>query len=188
MKILNTKEIMSEIYGMIGRKKSCLLITPFIDLDNTFTDKLILPNTKIHIIYRSKQNEESVIKIKELETKLTNVKFFAADNLHAKIYLSPEKIIVATMNLYDYSSRYNFELGVAFNYAKNCFHCKNIIEETYNFLSINELNPCKILLAELYNIRHCKDCGEWIEETKPENYTLCDKCAENWRRKNGKKY
>ena len=188
MKILNTKEIMAEIYGMIGRKKSCLLITPFIDLDNTFIDKLMLPNTKIHIIYRSKQNDESITKIKELEAKLTNIKFFDADNLHAKIYLSSDKIILATMNLYDYSSRHNFELGVAFNYNENCFHCKNIIEETYNFLSINKLNPSRILLAELYNIRHCKECGEWIEETKPEKYKYCDNCAENWRQKNDTKH
>lgn len=177
MKILNTDGLTSAISDMIKNEKNCLLlITPFIDLEPRQIEDMKSSNSKIRIVirkeWRENKKEEYREKIKRLKEELPKIDFIETDNLHAKVYLSSNKIIITSMNLYSYSQQNNFELGVIFDYDKNSKICEDVVKEIKTFLINNKRNEIEKLFNELYP-NHCIVCGEFIEN---ENHKYCKEC------------
>jgi phosphatidylserine/phosphatidylglycerophosphate/cardiolipin synthase-like enzyme len=112
---LKTSGITHEIEELISNAKQKLyLITPYLQISPLIRPLirdlvLKIPTIDIIVVCRSdKINAEDM----EFLQNLKSVKIWALDNLHAKCYLNEDTAILSSMNLYQYSERNNYEMGV----------------------------------------------------------------------------
>lgn len=126
IKFLTTTGISYRIDEMIKSAKDWIILaSPYLQLTESFKQKLRkdLPRG-IKVIYRE-DNKGEVNFFKQLK----NCKVYKLWNLHAKCYLNENVIIVASMNLYNYSQQNNREMG--FEIIKD-EEDKELYEEIYN--------------------------------------------------------
>ena len=128
-------------------KKTLLIVSPFIKLDNYFK-KLFdnhLNNPKIHIIIVFGKNENNISKSLsksdfEYFKRFLNISIVYIPNLHAKYYGNEKKGIITSINLYDYSFKNNIEFGV---YTE-----LNVINKITNKTEKDAWETCMILAHE----------------------------------------
>jgi len=89
-----------------------ILISPFLKLSKDFRELLT---------YRNNKDKITTIIFGKQELKPDEMKFFESlrfvilkykEELHAKCYLNDEKMIITSLNLYDFSMANNKEMGV----------------------------------------------------------------------------
>jgi phosphatidylserine/phosphatidylglycerophosphate/cardiolipin synthase-like enzyme len=177
IKLLNTDELTNEIRSMIRNEKDfVLLLSPFISLrDNLVADFNLSKASIVLIISEGDKNN-----IDDLKKLLPEIEIVRTKNLHAKIYMSPSKIIVATMNLYKYSQDNNFELGFIIDYDKDNEICQGIYKEIENFFEQNKGELNKDWLERLYYTKRCLKCNKKIAD----KFIVCGFCHS---KKNNKK-
>src|SRR3990172_4074363 len=117
-KFLNTRKISSEIEDLIKVAGDTLyLISPYLRLSIDFRELL---NS------RNNQKKETTIIFGKQELNPEEMKFLQSlryvilkyhQNLHAKCYINDGKMIITSMNLYEYSMSHNKEMGVLFDNA-----------------------------------------------------------------------
>ena len=187
IELLNTDWLNLKLGEMIAKEdKYLLLITPYINLKEETKKSLKTSKAKICIIIQEiyDKNEERKKKkledFQKLKEYFSNVNFIETPDLHAKIYLSSNKIIVTSMNLQNYSQNKNFELGFVFDNEEDDEICKKIIEEIKLFLRKNEKD--ETIPDKLY-YKHCanKKCNELIEK----KYKYCKKCNDDYKNSQG---
>ncbi len=129
VKFLKTTGITNEIEQLITNSKQQLyLITPYLQISPILKPLirdlvLKIPTISIMVVCRSdKINAEDM----EFFQDLKIVKILALDNLHAKCYLNENSAIITSMNLYQFSERNNYEMGVKIE--------KNVEKEQYDQL------------------------------------------------------
>ena len=127
-KFLNTRKAVSEIDDLIRNAgQTLILISPYLKLAKDFRDLLTYRNSKDKvtiIIFR-----EQALKIDELTflEELRLVKLKSNDSLHAKCYVNDEKMIITSLNLYEFSMANNKEMGVLVE--KSNPHDQELFEE-----------------------------------------------------------
>ena len=135
-RVLATKGISHTIDDIIAKANEyILIISPFIRISRSFLDRLHVASNRgisITIVYGKKKltkNQEEKI------YKLKNCRILYNQNLHAKVYVNEQEGIITSMNLYDSSEHYNYELGVQFEkefdtkmYDDNFREIQHIIE------------------------------------------------------------
>ncbi|HUV82751.1 MAG TPA: phospholipase D family protein [archaeon] len=94
-------------------EEKLFLISPYLQIADSFKHLITerdLRKIDIRVIYRkdNKINAEDMSFLQEL----TSVKISAHENLHAKCYLNENTVIIASMNLYQYSQQNNREMGI----------------------------------------------------------------------------
>lgn len=197
VQFLKTTGITNEIEQLITNSKQQLyLITPYLQISPILKPLirdlvLKIPTISITVVCRSdKINAEDM----EFFQDLKIVKILALDNLHAKCYLNENSAIITSMNLYQFSERNNYEMGVKIE--------KNVEKEQYDqlfdYVSIMLRESVKYELKRVEkdtpplktrelpqknqeNIRHsgyCIRCHNQMElnPDKP----LCSKCYPIW--------
>jgi phosphatidylserine/phosphatidylglycerophosphate/cardiolipin synthase-like enzyme len=112
-KFLNTKKAVSEIEDLIkGAGEKLILISPYLKLSKDFRELLT---------YRNSKDKITTVIFGKQELKPDEMKFLESlrfvilkykDELHAKCYLNDEKMIITSLNLYDFSMANNKEMGV----------------------------------------------------------------------------
>ncbi|MEO9474035.1 MAG: phospholipase D family protein [Cyclobacteriaceae bacterium] len=112
-KFLTTYQVTSELESIIINSSEFLvLVTPFVDFPKTLFERVISASNrgvKITLIYGKSELTNSQ---KELVMRVGQLEVFYLDNLHAKCYYNESKLIITSMNLYDYSAKNNREMGV----------------------------------------------------------------------------
>ena len=110
---LTTNGISYQIENIIIDAKSKLfLVSPFLQLSKTLFERLkdaSNKGVKIKIIYGKddlKPNEKNSL------AELTNVELYYFQNLHAKSYFNEFKMVITSMNMYEFSEKNNREMGV----------------------------------------------------------------------------
>lgn len=127
-KFLNTRKAVSEIDDLIRNAgQTLILISPYLKLAKDFRDLLTYRNSKDKvtiIIFR-----EQALKIDELKflEDLRLVKLKSNESLHAKCYVNDEKMVITSLNLYEFSMANNKEMGVLIE--KSNPHDKELFEE-----------------------------------------------------------
>lgn len=97
---------------IIEAKNRLVLISPYLQLSKTFYERLkdaTNRNVKVTIVYGKdelKPNEKNSL----AELKNVELKYF--QNLHAKCYLNESKMVITSMNMYEFSEKTNREMGV----------------------------------------------------------------------------
>ena len=119
-KVLQKYQISSYLLEMIEKSENKLtLISPYVSpwghLLQTI-DTAIIRGVEVELFYRINVNgkqdsdyylEEPIEKLEKL-----GVVVYGVENLHTKLYLSDKSAIMSSMNLYEYSSRSNEEIGI----------------------------------------------------------------------------
>lgn len=110
---LTTRGISYNIENIILEAKSQLiLVSPFLQLSKTLFERLKDASNRgveILIIYGKddlKPNEKNSL------AELKTVRLYFHENLHAKCYFNETKMIITSMNMYQFSENNNREMGV----------------------------------------------------------------------------
>jgi hypothetical protein len=113
-KFLTTVDNSSGIEGIIRKaKEKLMLVTPYLKLNRTLTERIMDADKrgiKITVIYGKNQLPKQE---HDLLWGLKNIQIYFFEHLHAKCYHNDEKMIISSMNLYDFSERNNREMGIA---------------------------------------------------------------------------
>ncbi|OAV71143.1 putative HKD family nuclease [Bacteroidales bacterium Barb6] len=113
-KYLRTSAITSEVEDLISKAKDRLvIISPYLQLSDKVRE--LLENKErgkiVKVIILCGKEK---LKTEELEflqnLKCVNLYFYK--DLHAKCYLNEKKMIISSMNLYEYSQKNNIEMGI----------------------------------------------------------------------------
>ncbi|ADV48029.1 hypothetical protein Celal_0690 [Cellulophaga algicola DSM 14237] len=112
-KFLNTRKAVSEIEDLIRNAETRLiLISPYLKLSKDFKELLTYRNSKdkITTVIFGKQ-ELNPHEMKFLQGLRFVILKYNQD-LHAKCYLNDDKMIITSLNLYEFSMNNNKEMGV----------------------------------------------------------------------------
>ncbi|MEO1055163.1 MAG: phospholipase D family protein [Bacteroidota bacterium] len=115
-KFINTRKAVSEIEELIKNAGETLtLISPYLKLSSDFKELISYRNSKdkiTTIIFRHQDlNPDEVEYLQSL--RFTILKY--NETLHAKCYVSDTKMIITSLNLYEFSMANNKEMGVLIN-------------------------------------------------------------------------
>ncbi|MGO4819586.1 phospholipase D family protein [Flavobacterium sp. W22_SRS_FP1] len=112
-KFLNTRKAVSEIEDLIRNAgQRLVLISPYLKLSKDFKELLTYRNSKDKIttvIFGKQELNPNEMKF------LQGLRFVILkynEDLHAKCYLNDEKMIITSLNLYEFSMNNNKEMGV----------------------------------------------------------------------------
>ncbi|WP_291099362.1 MULTISPECIES: phospholipase D-like domain-containing protein [unclassified Flavobacterium] len=112
-KFLNTKGLINWIPKIINEtERALVIITPFMQLSDNIYNCLFNANKRgveTIIIYReNKLSDKDKTKLLALD----NLNLMHHPNVHSKCYYNENYLLIASMNLYEYSEKNNREMGV----------------------------------------------------------------------------
>lgn len=115
-KFLTTRQISSELEELIkDADKTLYLVSPYLKLSKDFQEL---------VKYRNKNEKKTIIIYGKDELTTDQLEFLATlkhvllkyhENLHAKCYINDKKLIITSLNFYDYSMINNKEMGVIYD-------------------------------------------------------------------------
>lgn len=126
---------------IIDAKSKLVLISPYLQISKTFYERLkdaSNRNVVIKIIYGKdelKPNEKNSL------AELKNVELFYFQNLHAKCYFNENKMVITSMNMYEFSEKTNREMGVLIDRIIDKELFDKAIAETLSILQSSEPTP-----------------------------------------------
>lgn len=120
--ILLNHQLSGEIISLIDSSKEyCFLVTPYYkpwQLLNRALEKAASNEKKIVFIFRNGDVKENIIN----DLNKMGFDIHLVEKLHTKLYLNEKTAIITSMNLYDASKEFNYEVGYKF---QNSFDVKN---------------------------------------------------------------
>jgi hypothetical protein len=134
---LNRPAIVEGVMKIIQEaKQELIMIVPYIKLSDTTYQLLKEANDReveITIIYREDKLHSNE---KQKLLGLNNLNLLSHPEIHSKCYFNEVQMIIASMNLYDYSEKYNREMGLLLDtspwggdaYRKALVEVKEIIQ------------------------------------------------------------
>ncbi len=112
-KFINTRKAVSEIEELIKNAgENLYLVSPYLKLSKDFKELLT---------YRNSKNKVTTVIFGKQELKPEELNFLQGlrflvlyyhEDLHAKCYANDEKMIITSLNLYEFSMANNKEMGV----------------------------------------------------------------------------
>ena len=136
---------------IIEAKSKLILVSPYLQISKTFYERLKDASNKgvsIKIIYGKdelKPNERNSL------ADLKNVELFYFDNLHAKCYFNENKMVITSMNMYEFSEKNNREMGVLIDRVKDKDLFDKAVSETFSILQSSELIPLRKATRQFQN-------------------------------------
>lgn len=128
---------------IIEAKNKLVLVSPYLQISKTFYERLkdaSNKNVAIKIIYGKdelKPNERNSL------AELKNVTLFFFQNLHAKCYFNENKMVITSMNMYEFSEKTNREMGVLIDRRVDIELFDKAVNETLSILQSAEPQPLK---------------------------------------------
>lgn len=137
-KFINTRKAVSEIEDLIKNAgEKLILVSPYLKLSKDFKELLTYRNNKDRIttvIFGKQELNPDEMKF------LQGLRFVILkynEDLHAKCYLNDEKMVITSLNLYEFSMANNKEMGVLID--KNDPADAQLFEDAYKEVDyINE--------------------------------------------------
>lgn len=123
---------------IMNAQKKLVLISPYLQLSKTLYERLkdaSKNNVQIKIVYGKdelKPNERNSL------AQLENVSLYFFENLHAKCYLNETKMIITSMNMYEFSEKTNREMGVLIDRTKDTETFEKAVSEVKSILGSAE--------------------------------------------------
>lgn len=104
-----------------------ILISPFIKFTDRIKSELtyltnLKPDVQVEVIFGKNENKkEKSLSLADFNflKELPNIRISYIKELHAKIYLSEDRLMLSSMNLHSYSQANNFEAGFVIEEGKN---------------------------------------------------------------------
>jgi len=205
-KFITTKQITSELEDLIKKAGDRLyIVSPYLKLSKDFRELLTYRNsnrkdTKI-IFGKQELNPEQMTFLQGLRF----VYLFFSEDLHAKCYINDTKMIITSMNLYDFSMINNKEMGILVDNStpedikiyKDAWIEIDFIEKTskpFDFVSkpssvdnsVQKDNGQPKKFKETREQGHCIRCDSSIALNPLVPY--CKDCYNVWKKQNNKEY
>lgn len=129
-KYLRTSSISAELEILIREaREKVYIISPYLKLSDNIKELLNdKEREKVDVRIIFGKQELNPTEMTYLQS-LKYVKLFFSKNLHAKCYLSENKMIITSMNLYEFSQQNNREMGILI--LKDNVHDRDIYEEAW---------------------------------------------------------
>jgi len=198
--ILTIHQIPGTIIEIIEETKEfCYLITPYYKpwpLLERSLNKAAQQRKKIVLIARADQDDSWEVERFNSEYGFDTIE---VERLHTKLYLNEKTVLVSSMNLYESSKEYNYELGIL---LKGSMHSRLFFQKIIEN-DILSLKPNRHLagnysdaLTRLFEHNHTNDYLKGTQPDKEESgycirchatidksyyYVLCNECFEKWR-------
>ncbi len=128
---------------IIDAKAKLILVSPYLQISKTFYERLKDASNKgvaIKIIYGKdelKPNERNSL------ADLRNVELYYFENLHAKCYFNENKMVITSMNMYEFSEKNNREMGVLIDRINDKDLFDKAVSETLSILQSSEQIPLR---------------------------------------------
>lgn len=136
---LTTNGISHSIENIIlDAKSKIILVSPYLQISKTLFERLKDADGRgvsIKIIFGKdelKPNEKTLLK------NLKNIELFFFKNLHAKCYFNEIKMVITSMNMYEFSEKNNREMGVLIDRASDKDLFEKAMNETSSILKSSE--------------------------------------------------
>lgn len=112
-KYLRTSSISAELENLIrDARKELYIISPYLKLSDNVKELLNdKEREKVDVRIVFGKQELAPAEMSYLEG-LSYVRLYFSKNLHAKCYLNEDKMIISSMNLYEFSQQNNREMGI----------------------------------------------------------------------------
>lgn len=129
-KYLRTSSISAELENLIREaREKVYIISPYLKLSDSIKELLNdKEREKVDVRIIFGKQELNPTEMAYLQS-LKYVKLFFSKNLHAKCYLSESKMIITSMNLYEFSQQNNREMGILI--IKDDAHDRVIYEDAW---------------------------------------------------------
>ncbi len=110
---LTTKGTASKIEEiMIGAQSDLVLISPYLQISNIFLNRISEATKRgIRPVLVFGKGDMKISVFEDL-ARIRGVEIRFLDQLHAKCYYNESKMVITSMNLYEYSEKNNVEMGV----------------------------------------------------------------------------
>ncbi|MCG9880796.1 MAG: phospholipase D family protein [Bacteroidia bacterium] len=187
---------------IMGARKQLTLVSPYLQISKTLMERLKdASNNRVSIIIIYGKDD---LKASEMEalTSLNNLQLFFFENLHAKCYFNEDRMVITSMNMYEFSEKNNREMGVLIDRFKDRNLYENAYSETSSILQsaeeIKVKRPQKssyfkssfwrpiVPKAEKKKNGYCIRCTERIELNIEMPY--CEDCFSIWERYSNPEY
>jgi len=128
---------------IIEANSKLVLVSPYLKLSKTFHERLkdaSERNVQIKIIYGKdelKPNERNSL------AELKNVELYYFENLHAKCYFNESKMVITSMNMYEFSEKNNREMGVLIDRTNDKELFDKAVNETLSIIKSSEQEELK---------------------------------------------
>lgn len=123
---------------IIEAKTKLVLVSPYLQISKTFYERLkdaSAKNVAIKLIYGKdelKPNERNSL------ADLKNIELFFFENLHAKCYFNESKMVITSMNMYEFSEKNNREMGVLIDRISDRVLFDKAVNETLSIIQSSE--------------------------------------------------
>lgn len=133
-KVLKREEITEEILDVIKTaKEQLVIVSPYIKLTKEVREAFEEQNNKVLVrLFFRAELQPSVLTFFD---SMPNVFLYSNAHLHTKCYLNEKKVVLTSMNLYEYSMKNNFELGVLLRYKGTDKRSYNEILDEIDFIA-----------------------------------------------------
>lgn len=154
VKFLTTKGVASHIEEVIRKAtKQIFLLSPFLQLSDSVLDRLQRADQigkRVTLVYGKKEQIDDKT-LKQLQT-IKGISLLYCPNMHAKCYFSEHGLVIASMNLYQFSEINNKEMGVYFDSVDDATLYKEAQQEALDICisskKINISEPASNLVSE----------------------------------------
>ncbi len=175
---LTTRGTSHQIENIIMEAKGKLiLLSPFLQLSKTLFERLkdaSKKGVKIKIIYGKdelKPNEKNSL------AELTNVELFFHENLHAKCYFNETKMVITSMNMYQFSENNNREMGILIDAKTETDLFQKAVNEAASIIEHSEIIPLHKSNRAYYNQSNPKTSSNKVQNiNKPPKMGYCLRC------------
>lgn len=173
---------------IIEAKSKLILVSPYLQISKTFYERLKDASNKgvaIKIIYGKdelKPNERNSL------ADLKNIELFYFDNLHAKCYFNENKMVITSMNMYEFSEKNNREMGVLIDRLNDKELFNKAVAETLSILQSAEEIPLKKTSRQIQNENGKGDVSVSKSKLKKQIRGYCIRCEERISYKPDKPY
>jgi hypothetical protein len=163
---------------IIDAKAKLILVSPYLQISKTFYERLKDASAKgvaIKIIYGKdelKPNEKNSL------AELKNVELFYFENLHAKCYFNESKMVITSMNMYEFSEKNNREMGVLIDKINDKELFDKAVSETLSILQSSEPIILKKATRQIQNDWNKLDNGKTKLAYKKQVRGYCIRCEE----------
>lgn len=172
---------------ILKAQKELTLLSPYLQLSKTLYERLLdcsNKGVKITLIYGKddlKPNEKKSL------AELPTLELYFFENLHAKCYFNESKMVITSMNMYEFSEKNNREMGVLVNAIDDKNLYENAVQEALSIKrSADEIilntkkkeNEREVQNKNTIARGFCIRCEKRIEFDP--NKPLCPDCFKTW--------
>ncbi len=136
-KFLTTHGTAFQIENVIaGARKQLTLVSPFLKLSKTLAERLqdaARRSVRITIVFGKEELEREQ---ELLLAGLAGASLYFLPNLHAKCYFNEDRMVITSMNMYEFSEKHNREMGVLLQEGEPAY--ANALREVESIIAASE--------------------------------------------------